>query len=231
MDGGNGVSTPIKDVEGLTEELSQINNNISSIKSELVKTNQFTEISTREIKSQINTIFSTIDRIQKSIDNVSAQCSREIQSMSFLNEEAKKVIVQQYQGIQERLEGVNDRLEGNRQDLRGIRERDLKVLASESTVSKIQIDLEDVRTKVNELPTLENIKKQLLDKNSGLANKTDLHKTSNEVHFLKGMMAVNIVATIATFATLFIVSHNAFKQIGSEQSETSPYMNNISHPN
>ena len=224
MDGGNGVSIPIRDVEGLTEELSQLDNNISSIKSELVKTNQFTEISTRKIESQINNIFITIDRIQKSIDNMSAQCSREIKSMSFLNEEVKRVIVEQ-------LEVVKERLEGNRQDLKGIRERDLTALAKESTVSKIQIDLEAVQTRVNELPTLESIRQNLLDNSSGLATQQQLSKTNNQVNYLKGALNINLFATLAALVILFVNSNNFFKQIGSEQSETSPYVNNISHPN
>jgi uncharacterized coiled-coil DUF342 family protein len=185
MNRENGLNTSVKDFEGLAKEVLQLDNNISSIKSEFIKTNQFTETYTKEIKSQINKIFSTIDKIQKCINNLSAQYSQEIQSLSHLDEEARKVIVQQYQKIQERLERINDKLEGNRQDLLEIREPDLEALASESTVSKIQIDLEAVKTRANKLPTSASIKQDLLENNNEQVTQKKLSITDASVSYLK----------------------------------------------
>jgi len=82
MDGGNGVNTPVKDVEGITKELSQLGNKVSSINSELAKTNQSTEKSKSEINSRIDNLSSKIDVIQKRVHTNSPDYSGDMEYMT-----------------------------------------------------------------------------------------------------------------------------------------------------
>jgi len=241
------MSTSVKTVESLNIEISHLDDRLESIESQLssiketiVNITNFNEESKSYRTSLEESTKKNIDKIREDIDNVSTTCSREMESVSFYNKEVKTLFI-------EKLDTVKERIEGNRNDLKGIRERDLTALAKDSDVKNIGIDLNTVKDKVETLPTLESIRTEWLDENSGLASKEDLNKTNKEVSKLAskedlnktnvqvsnldGKMSVNLFGTAVIFVSTLISVYSFLKPpdpVKSEQPETPPYSHNVS---
>lgn len=223
MGNQNVVDLHTKVLENFTQELLGIHESLSGISEGFANA----EKSKEYIDSQIKTVLSNIDMLQSKVHNVSTRLAEHVESMNFKNEQVKILIGDRLKSLEERLEGFKERLEGNRQDLQGIRERDLTALARQSNVLEIQMNLQSIENRVNELPTLEIIKSDLLSDANGLATLKKLSETENEVHFIKGMLTVNMVTTFATFATMLFVGINTFKGFVGEKPEMSSNSNDI----
>lgn len=97
-----------------------------------------------------------------------------------------------------------ERLDGIKEDINSLRDRDIKSLATQTSVSDVNFKVE----RLKDLPTMEQITQKLVEENSPLATKTQLIKVREDIAWLKGVTTVQLFAVVIGLITIVFMLFN-----------------------
>lgn len=175
------------------ENLPNFKDSITKVEKEFIRIEEQISLLNNSLDGQSNDLQelkNSVQNLKQQMEAILPSVRNEVSRMTNNNEDLHKL-------FNERFENLKDRVDGIRQDVVGIRERELPRLATQESLTRIE-------TKVDELPTMKEIVKELVDSNSPLATKSQLHKIDKDLAWVKGGLAINLVAIIGGLLVIWL---------------------------
>ncbi len=171
---------------------------------------------TEALEQSFPTVKEKTQEIEKQIKNLEAvlrdqtQTSRETsENVRVIQTEMKSILasvrieVERMNTFNENLHSLfTERIDGLKKDVDGLIDRDIPTLARKSDLSQVNNQLEKVEEKINKLPGIQEITRELAHNDSPLCTKDNLSDIAVQVAEIKGKLSINFWVTVTTVVSV-----------------------------